>query len=351
MPNTNKTKTERPSIRRYPTTDELATLKAMAAEGCSTFAIANALHAKSLLIKRWAKENEVAINKNPRRRVLTENEVQTLTALVNQGLGKVEIMKKMGLFPAVLNRELDRLSLVPVNHNPPPVVLSDWQKERIKQLFDDGCKIAEIAKRVGISPYTLPTKIKEMGLSRPLRAAHYQRRITNEEKQLLEQFAHESRTQTFICKALRIRPPMLKRWLKDLGLEIDSQVIVLFVPTTEQQAIIDKMIADCKSMRQIAATLGISRNTISNYFQRNNISRPKVAHSRPKLTRQQRSLGNPKNPRPTTNNPKTPKPKPSPAPVSAEVPKARPVLSNDEQLNKELARYFSEKRLLTVGFR
>jgi DNA-binding NarL/FixJ family response regulator len=241
------------------------------------------------------------------------------------------------------------LSLVPVNHNPPPVVLSDWQKERVKQLFDDGCKIAEIAKRVGISPYTLPTKIKEMGLSRPLRAAHYQRTITNVEKRLLEQFAHENRTQTFICKALKIRPPMLKRWLKDLGLEIDSQAIVLFVPTQEQQAIIDKMVGECKSMRQIAATLGISRNTISNYFQRNKISRPKVAYARP--PRQQRSLSKPKNPRPTTNKPKAPKPKPDPAPVSADVPKARPVLSVQEQLEREIDRMMGNKRPLTVGFR
>jgi DNA invertase Pin-like site-specific DNA recombinase len=296
---------------RYPTDDELEILKAMADEGCSAFMIGKAVRARHPLVNRWARENGITIRKGNRKREFTERETQTLIELVGQGLGKSEIMKRMGIFSHVMNRELEKLNLAPVRQSPVPIVLNSLQRERIKRLFNAGHKISEIAERVGISRHTLPTKIKEMGLSRPVRAAHYQREITKDEARQLKEFIATGKTQTFICKSLKVRPPMLKRWLNDLDLTLDLNNIPPFSPTLDQKVIIDKMVAECKSMRQIAATLGISRTTMSNYFRRNDIERPRVAHNRPRKAKK-RSVSAPPKAKPKSNPaPRTPKPKPA----------------------------------------
>jgi DNA invertase Pin-like site-specific DNA recombinase len=289
------------SPTRNPTESELQTLKTMAAAGETTFAIAKRIGTISAIITRWAQQNNVTIQPYERCRILTPDEVQQLKDLVTAGHGITHITKELKTSFAVVQRALDAHELKPCDRFMRQIVLTPEQRRQVRKLFKTGQSVYSIALQIGIGETTMQQKIQQMGLTRP---AILSRQITEVEKEQLRKCITEGRSQTYISRTMGASVPVIRRWLKELDLSLEAHPIPPFIPTPEEAEIIDKMISERQSIRAIASKLGVSFATLSNYFRRENIERPRKA--------KERSVSAPPKAKPKSNPaPRTPKPKPA----------------------------------------
>jgi DNA invertase Pin-like site-specific DNA recombinase len=342
---------------RQPTQKEIEQVRKLASEGWSCTAIAQILHIRHSTLQWWCKTCNIHIavrqyNSKLQGHITPEIR-QKIKELAEQGNTKSQISDALGLPRTTVRNYIDHHGIETSRHNRKVFDPTPAQVELIKKLFADNVRVVDIAKHLDVGEDALVNKIQQLGLSRkPLKRPNIRRKITPEEEVKLRQLVATGASQYQIHRRMMLTPEIVHRWCEELGLDLQKHY-VSFSPNKETEGQVRDLIASGASRSAIAAAIGVSIPTAVKYIRSLGLE---VPNHRSTAIDKPRSPKPPRKERVKIEKVIRPKPQaPKPVPVAKTIANpqkfSKAPYEIDGQMEKELARYFSEKRLLTVGFR
>ena len=176
--------------------------------------------------------------------------------LLYSGVSKVEVARRYNVNPHTVHNLLALYEIkIPV------IKKLDGKDNQIKRLFNKGLSIKEIAKKLNCSFITVTTKIKELNLSRPLSDIKINSRLAKDER-LIKKMYEQGCSLEEIGKKVKAHPIWIGVKIRKMGLTRANKMAEYKTKLFGLDKEIIKMREKGLTFKEIGQAFGVAPNTV-----------------------------------------------------------------------------------------